>query len=74
MLTPSYGGKDEQSVTGVTISEDYFGDTPTTVGSMGIIGPEPVLTSGGCVDQRVMGCLCQSEYGVEGSLLISAKA
>jgi hypothetical protein len=31
-------------VTGVTVNEDYFGDTPTTVGSMGIIDPESAIT------------------------------
>jgi hypothetical protein len=31
-------------VTAVTVNEDYFGDTPTTVGSMGIINKEPIIT------------------------------
>jgi hypothetical protein len=52
MLIPSYGGKEEWSVTGVTVCEDYFGDPPTTVGSMGIIAPEPVLTYGDWIDRR----------------------
>lgn len=44
MLTTLYRGKEEWSVMDITISEDYFGDTPTMVGSMGIINPEPAIT------------------------------
>jgi hypothetical protein len=40
MLTTLYRGKEGLSVTGVTVNEGYFGDTPTRVRSMGIINPE----------------------------------